>query len=96
MSDFSLAQKAEEYAAGHGVMRHVDELTVGGKVTILTTIPHEFIMVEIQRKTGDTGKYSWCLADDFNRTTGGDILIYNVDGTDAPDGTKVRLWCETL
>ena len=92
----TLLQKAENYVAGHGVMRHLDEVTVGGKVTISTVFPHEFITVEIQRKAGDTGKYAWCLADDFSRETGGDILVYDVDGTDAPDGTRVRLWCETL
>lgn len=97
MSNFTLAQIAENYVAGHNLIR-VTLATVGGKVNITPPDGQEFVslMFTVKRKAGDTtGKYCHCMADDFSFTAGGDILVYNIDGTDAPDDTEVIAFCET-
>ncbi len=102
MSDERTEQQTTlDYVSGHTLDRVPVEggwqETEGGKVSIEFTKTESFIMWSIKAKPGDTtGRYVAQLAEDFSDTLGGDILVFeSTDGTPAPDGTLIKVWCET-
>ncbi len=87
---------AIDYVAGHEVVR--DTLTTtAGRVTLTPPAGKKIVSmaVSLQRAVGDTsGQYSWCLHQGFQPDIGGILLVYDMAGVDAPNGTKVILWRE--